>query len=113
MLKKFYTAYITTVSNDQSKAMNKKITLLRHQYCTKKALAKIPELVEQTDADPFLKAQDSDVSVLKSLSVKRNQTKPNLYTVSYSFINEFSSDKIAINLIVINQNGSLKIDDLW
>ena len=112
MLRKFYTAYITTVANDQSRIMNEKLSLLKSQYCTKKVLVKIPKIVEQTDSDPFLKAQDSDVSVLKTLSITRNFKKPNLYTVFYSFKNEFSNEKIIINLVVINQNGSLKIDNI-
>ena len=62
----------------------------------------------------FLKAQDSDTSLLKTLTVKKNSRKPNLYDVSYSFT-DYQSPTVTrlIHLIVTNQNGSLKINNLW
>ena len=111
MLKGFYTKYITAVaSSDNPHISEKKLILLRNQYCTSHLLNQIPKLIEQTDSDPFLKAQDSDIAFLKTLSVKKDIKKSNVYTVSY-----FSSlqTKFVIYLKIVKDNEGFKIDSLW
>jgi len=80
MLKEFYTNYITEVSNG---AEPKKILSLQKKYCTVALLKKIPKLIEQSDSDPFLKAQDSNTEFLKTLSLRKDLKKSNTYIVSY------------------------------
>lgn len=104
MLKEFYTNYITEVSNG---AEPKKILSLQKKYCTSDLLKKIPKLIEQSDSDPFLKAQDSNTEFLKTLSIRKDLKKSNMYIVSY-----IADKKIIINLEVINENGTFKIAEV-
>lgn len=105
MLKEFYTGYITEVANGTAQ---KQLLQLQKKYCTTKLLNKIPKLIEQSDADPFLKAQDSNVELLKTLTVEKDLQKDDHYIVSY-----LTDHKIVINLIVIKLNNNYKIDSLW
>jgi len=105
LLKEFYTRYITDVA---SGAEQKKLDALTKKYCTTKLLNKIPKLIEQTDADPFLKAQDSDTGYLKTLTVDRDPKKEDQYIVSY-----VADHKIIIHLIVVMTNKGYKIDAVW
>jgi len=105
MLKEFYTNYITVVSNG---AEPKMILSLQKKYCTSDLLKKIPKLIEQSDSDPFLKAQDSNTEFLKTLSIRKDLKKSNTYIVSY-----IADKKITINLIVIHENETFKIAKVW
>ena len=73
MLKKFYTSYMTLIAG--SEIDNKSETSLKKEYCTKKLLNNIPKLIEEIDADPIIKAQDSHLSLIKTLSFKKNNVK--------------------------------------
>jgi hypothetical protein len=109
MLNKFYTAYMSEFSSSHDlRVIEHNLLSLRQKYCTSTCLKQYQKLVEQTDADPLIKAQDSDKDLLKTLNIKRNLKKTNLYTVSYIAIND-NNEKIVINLIVIKQNGLPKI----
>jgi len=109
MLKKFYTAYMSEFSSSHDLRVSEHNLLsLRQKYCTSTCLKQYQKLVEETDSDPLIKAQDSDKDLLKTLKIKRNLNKPNLYTVSYIAIND-NNEKVIINLIVVNQRGLPKI----
>jgi hypothetical protein len=107
LLRSFYTSYITAVSE----AVNQEKTdQILKKYCTEGLLKKIPKLVEESDGDPFLKAQDSDMSILKSLTIVKNLKRPdNSYIVSYIYDNT----KTIINLTIVQQKNSLKINTVW
>jgi len=105
IVKEFYTQYITGVANG---AEQKKLEALQRKYCTAKLLNKIPKLIEQTDADPFLKAQDSDIGFLKTLTVGRDPKKEDQYITSY-----MADHKIVIHLIVVMTSNGYKIDGVW
>ena len=49
--------------------VKKKLEMLQKQFCTEAFYKKIPEIIEQTDGDVFLKAQDSDIKYLRTLTV--------------------------------------------
>ena len=104
MLKEFYTNYITEVSNG---AEPKKILSLQKKYCTVALLKKIPKLIEQSDSDPFLKAQDSNTEFLKTLSLRKDLKKSNTYIVSY-----IADKKIIINLEVVHENETFRIAEV-
>lgn len=109
MLNRFYTAYMSEFSSSHDlRTIQHDLLSLRQKYCTSTCLKQYQKLVEETDSDPLIKAQDSDKDLLKTLKIKRNLNKPNLYTVSYIAIND-NNEKVVINLIVINQNGLPKI----
>jgi PBP1b-binding outer membrane lipoprotein LpoB len=114
MIRQFYVSYIATVAVDDIPVMNAKIKALLTKNCTQKFIDKLPKLTEKLDADPIIRAQDSDTAVLKTLAVKRNLKKQNAYTVSYSFKNlpDKPAIKTNIYLTVVNQNGIYKIDDI-
>jgi hypothetical protein len=109
MLNKFYTAYLSEFSGSYNLHTSQHNLLsLRKKYCTSTCLKQYQKLVEQTDADPLIKAQDCDISLLKTLHINRNLKKNNLYMISYVPINK-NNEKVVINLIVINQKGVPKI----
>lgn len=60
-----------------------KLDTLQRRFCTTNLLHKIPKLSKQLDADPFLKAQDSNIKFLKSLTVSKDLQKESHYIVSY------------------------------
>jgi hypothetical protein len=115
-LKNFYTVYITDIaigSGNSSRSLVKK-------YCTSKLLNKLaehsnPEKMNWWDFDPFIKAQDSDTAVLKTLFVSMNKKKANWYSVSYS-LKDYPDKKTewtTIHLVVVKQKAGFKIDDIW
>ena len=106
MLKEFYTSYIT--ANEKIPLDFAKIDSVKKEYCTANLLSKIKK--KKLDYDPFLKAQDSNIKWLKSLSVEKDSKEKNLYHVTYT--DSFSGKKIIIDLIVIKKNESYKIDDI-
>ncbi|WP_151089384.1 DUF3828 domain-containing protein [Hymenobacter baengnokdamensis] len=111
MLKEFYTAYITESS--KSPAINNldKIFALQKKSCTVGLSNKINAQLKsgQLEADPFLQAQDIDISWLKTLSFMKDLRRQNGYIVSY-FDSE-ANEKVVIHLTVIRQDGKFKISD--
>jgi len=105
MLKDFYTSYMTAFSDG---ADENKFAAIQKKYCTAALLKRVPKLAEQWDSDPFLKAQDSNVEYLKTLTVKKDLKKRDSYIVSYYAVRTF-----VIHLLVIKQNESYKIDSVW
>lgn len=120
MLKDFYTKYITVFATEPpGHEGQKKLESLQRQYCTKALVKKIPELIEQTDSDPYLKAQDSDINLLKTLTITKDLQNENEYIVSYSFdrlvnVDPYKKEKetVVIHLTVVNEDGSYKIDSI-
>ena len=104
MIKRFYISYIT----DVDKGETSKLDALQKKVCTARLLQRIPKLADQLDADPFLKAQDSNIKFLKSLTVKEDLKKEGHYIVSYGI-----DEKVVINLMVVKQDGNYKIDNVW
>lgn len=110
MLKTFYTEYMTTVSKDDPRVSLKKTQFLQKKYCTLKLLKRVPALSDQIDADPFLKAQDSSVDCLKTLTIKKDAKVLNQYIVSY--VDVYSQTKFVIFLTVIKENNIFKISSI-
>ncbi|WDF54050.1 DUF3828 domain-containing protein [Mucilaginibacter sp. KACC 22063] len=109
MLNKFYTAYMSELSSDKDlKIIDQTLSSLRQKNCTPACLKQFKKLAVKTDADPFLKAQDCDKEWLKTLHIKKDPKKSNIYAVSYTAIND-TNEKIVIHLLVVNQNGLYKI----
>jgi len=106
MLKKFYTEYIS-ISSETNVMSEKKLYSLEKRYCTDRLIKKIPAIVDETDADPFLKAQDAFKEDINTLSVVKSVKKPNNYIVSYG-----KKSKIIIEVRVIDNKGQFKIDGI-
>jgi len=107
MLKSFYTSYI--IENSKVPDDFKKINSIKHKYCTTSLLHKIKKL--KLDYDMFLQANDIDSVMLKTLDVKKDSIRNNLYYVSYLDI--FNNKTVTINLMVIKQKEDYKIDAVW
>jgi|GEM_PF-614824 len=115
MLREFYTTYMGDFVNaTPSSDVEAQLDLLKKKYCTKNLLNKIPKLTEDSDADPLIKAQDSNEDCVKNLSFKKNLKKPNSYVVSYYYIDDSTKEKeiTTINVTVVKQNGIFKIDNV-
>jgi len=103
MVKEFYTNYITYVDKGELS----KLEALQRKYCTRKFFKNISELGDKIDQDPFLKAQDSNIKFLNSLTVKRDKNRKGHCIVSYD------DEKVVINLTVVLVDGNYKIDNVW
>ena len=106
MLKKFYIEYIT-ISSETNDVSEKKLYFLEKKYCTPGLLKRLPAIGNETDADPFLKAQDAFKEDINTLSVIKNQKSPNKYIVSYG-----KKTKKLIELSLVKYNGVYKIDGI-
>lgn len=107
MLKEFYIKYITEVSKNSPS--EKKLHSIRKQYCTAGLLSRMKEL--QLDYDPFINAQDTDDSWIKTLSVKRHPEKgKGFYIVSFS--DTESKTTVTVTLSVIKEKDDYKIDGI-
>lgn len=111
MLKNFYTAYMTEVATGSAHNFVKKLQKIQKQYCTPKLIDKIPAMIDRTNIDPFLKAQDSNIENLKSLTFQKDSRAADLFIVSYTDI--YRHNKTTIKLSVIKQKDSFKIDGVF
>ena len=109
MLKTFYTNYITESSGSSDE---KKLDLIKRQYCTAELLKKIEQQLKTgtLDYDPFVKAQDCDKEWLKTLTVKKDSAKNNLFLVTW--LDNYSKKQVTIHLSIIKQMESYKIDSV-
>ena len=110
MLMDFYTAYITEVAMGKPPNLEKNLSSLRQNYCTLKLLKEIPKKIEETNVDPFIKAQDISIETLKTLCVVKVQNKPDSYTVSYT--NIYSKAVIIIAIEVVKVKKGYKINSV-
>lgn len=112
MLKNFYTEYLNEVASSNPISLSAhKLDSLKNIYCTEALLIKIPNLIAQSDTDPFIKAQDSNRGNAKTLSVKKEARKENTYIVSY--VDEYDKLTKAIHVTVIQEEGIIKISSIW
>jgi hypothetical protein len=116
-LKNFYTTYITDIAIGHS--LHSSDSLIK-KYCTPRLLHKIaehsaPEKLNGWDYDPFIKAQDCDTAVLKTLAIRTNKMNPNAYSVSYEWTDYFTkiTTKTTIHLMVVDQKDGFRISEVW
>ena len=112
MLRDFYVSYITETGSDfenrdSSKKIDwNKVDSLLGKYCTANM---IMETADAHDYDPFLKGQMSDHRMLKNLTVQKDSTHDDIYSVTYLY----GDGKTTMKFIIINWNDRFKIDYLW
>ena len=105
MLNNFYTSYITEFSIGEYK----NVPLIEKKYCTTTLVNRLDSLNQ--GGYPFIKGQDSDTSMLNSLSIVKDSTRTSVYIVSY--IEKYDNSKTIIHLKVISQVDGFKIDEVW
>jgi hypothetical protein len=109
MLQMFYTKYLTVFATADGVAGQKKLEMLQKQFCVPAFFKKIPAIIKQTDSDPFLKAQDTSIDYLKTLSVSKTLIKNN-YRVSYIGDAELGKKStVVIQVTVVMEKGEFKI----
>ena len=114
MLRTFYTWYIKAYnSSHDTNIVIKKLDSLKNIYCTKDLLNKIAKQTknDELDYDPFIKAQDSNIGNEKTLTIKKDEGKTNVYIVSY--IDAYDHKKTVINNHIVKQKDGYKIDSVW
>lgn len=108
----FYTDYFKIYNQNPSIANQIKMDQLVQKYCSKSFYKKIPQLTEQTGADVFLKAQDSDIQFLKTLKIAKTINQ-NEYLVSYlANGNTNQQIKISIYIQLLKQGNQYKINSV-
>jgi hypothetical protein len=100
MLKRFYTDYLTVFATAVGNGGQKKLTLLQQRFCTPAFFKKIPALIQQTDSDPFLKAQDTSIEYLTTLTIAKTLAKDK-YRVSYSADAEPGKKSTVVILVTV------------
>lgn len=103
VLQSFYEGYITACSNMDEDALS----ILETTYVSDALLLKLDSL--ELDYNPFLKAQDCDVSTLESLKISTVDDEKKLYEVSYDW---GDGSVISIFLVVSDVDGYFLITDL-
>jgi len=112
ILTNFFTQYLNEIaSSNQPVLTEHRLDSLKKIYCTTNLLNEIPKLIEQTETDPIIKAQDSNRGNAKTLSIRKEPGKTDTYDVSY--VDEYDKLVRTIHLTVTDENGLIKISSLW
>lgn len=107
MIHSFYDEYIP--ANNGLPVDEARIKTIKKKYCTARLLNVLQD--EEIDYDPFLNAQDCDLSWLNTLSVKRDAEESDLYHVQYK--DTSSQQTIRLKLRLKNESGTYKIDKVY
>jgi hypothetical protein len=105
-LEDFYRAYISCCDSPDEDL--EALSSIRNKCLTRSLLDKLenPDL----DYDPITQAQDCDVNWIKTIEIRPDTERQNVYTVSYT--STYDNKKIRIELLLSDDNGSYKIDDI-
>lgn len=106
-IRSFYTEYITA---DNGMPVNEtQLNSIKRKYCTPRLIHALQQ--DEMDYDPFLNAQDCDLSWISTLSVKRDTEEHDLYYVQYK--DTASKETIHLKLKLKYGNGEYKIDKVY
>jgi hypothetical protein len=110
-LKEFYTEYISELGKRESDYA--KVLEISQKHCTKRLcdeLGKYSEIMV-IDYDPFLNAQDFTDNFLKTLEIKKDSIRNDIYHISY-FWNGYNEGYRYIELYIVKEGNSYKIDNV-
>lgn len=107
MLRNFYTSYIKTISSHKQPKYHK-LDSIERVYCTPNYFNELRKYSTKLEYNPLLKAQDSDLECLKTLTIKKDSIRDDLYYISY--VLPFEKILINIKLTVIKENNDYRID---
>lgn len=103
MIEDFYEAYATSFMSTGKEALALGDSI-KQKFLTK-------ELIEATDADPIIRAQDLGENDMKTLSVKH--LNDNWYEVNYTLAKGSQFERaVKIPVRVVNVDGQYLIDDI-
>lgn len=106
MLQNFYIEYVTEVSKLPTDF--KKIASIKKKYCSVYLIERLKR--KELDYDPFLNAQDSEIELLKTLTIKKDLKMANAYNISYLWDEE--NPPITIKLLVVKEKSDYKINSI-
>jgi hypothetical protein len=110
MLRNFYTSYINLIARERL-FTDVEIDSIRSIYCTTKLINEIKNkyLTLELDFDPFLHAQHSETDWLKTLSIRKDLKRNDIYYISYAYANRLRTTKLHI----VAEKGDYKIDHIF
>jgi hypothetical protein len=114
MVKNFYSGYLKAFNSSlDTHIMVKELDFLKKKYCTKDLIVKIDKQLknDEIDYDPFIKAQDANIGDEKTLTIKKDEKKTNVFIVSY--VSAYDHFKKVINTHVVKKIDGYKIDSIW
>jgi hypothetical protein len=109
MLKNFYVSYITEASSIE-KDWQIRIDSIQRIYCSIKLINEVKKRTTSRvlDYDPFLNSNNCNTEYLKTLSIKKDSIRKDIYYVSY--IKPWNDkEKVTIKLVVVKEEGRYKI----
>jgi hypothetical protein len=109
MLKNLYTN-IAIICSDPYLYSLEKIDSIKRLNCTANYYKEIKDQ-GMLDYDPLLKAQDFRVEYLKTLTIRKDLKREDLYYVSY--ITPYDNMKLTIKLIIVKEKESYKIESVF
>jgi len=102
MLDAFYKEYVTAYADTSSTSVQHTNEVIK-KYCTPELTKKIA--AASLDSDPFINAQDGDLSILKTLTVKH--AGKNIYKACYT--ESYSNTKNCTDVTIAKVGDSYKI----
>lgn len=110
MIEDFYEAYATSFMSTGKEALALGDSI-KQKFLTKELIEKVDRLIEATDADPIIRAQDLGENDMKTLSVKHQND--NWYEVNYTSAKGSQFERaVSIPVRVVNVDGQYQIDDI-
>ena len=117
MIKEFYVAHNTAWLEDVTvDVLGRKLDSLQERYCTTKLKVEAKRYFEQ-GFDLITNEQGMGIES-NSLSVVKDSLKDNTYIVSYESLDSGASNnkikvKVVVNVGVVKESGSYKINKIW
>ncbi|NOU62285.1 hypothetical protein [Marinifilum caeruleilacunae] len=120
-LNKFYIDYNYAWENETDPIiLIQKITDLRQTYCSRKLQSKLNENIQfhGLDHDIIINDLYTTTELISSLSIVKDSIKPNNYRVLYlaeteDALNNIIKTQVCINLKIITEDNTFKIDSIW
>ena len=110
MIEDFYEAYAASFMSTGKEALALGDSI-KQKFLTKELIEKVDRLIEVTDADPIIRAQDLGENDMKTLSVKH--LNDNWYEVNYTSAKGSQYERaVSIPVRVVNVDGQYLIDDI-
>ena len=107
MIEDFYEAYAASFMSTGKEALALGDSI-KQKFLTKELIEKVDRLIEATDADPIIRAQDLGENDMKTLSVNDNW-----YEVNYTSAKGSQYERaVSIPVRVVNVDGQYLIDDI-